>query len=106
MSSRSRPQEETPTENLTPTVRGSQEFVLGAVYMSPTTRALSNKASINFSLRAFVVKSPLGTGHNDVVRRVYFPIRAEGAKEITVLLAVVLVWTMPRVDTNHTRQIA
>lgn len=69
-----RPREEAPTGNLTPAVRGSQEFVLGA-------------------------------GDDDVIGGVGFAVGAEGAKGITVLLAIILIRTLPGIHTDYTGQI-
>ena len=75
-----RASEKGPVENLTPTVSGSQEFVLGLFRW--------------LRLRA---------GDDDVVRGIGFAVRAEGAEGVVVLLAVVLIGTMPWIDADYAR---
>ena len=45
----------------------------------------------------------LGAGDDDVVGCVRLAVGAEGAEGITVLLAVILVWTVPWIYADHAR---
>ena len=45
----------------------------------------------------------LRAGEDDVVRRVGFAVRAEGAEGVVVGLALVLIGTVPGIDSNYAK---
>ena len=120
-----------PTENLTPGVRGSQEFVLGAGWAVVVSQQISaillsrQKLLVQPSLHINVMyqcvrlrlkpdaarphyvnrlffRRGLWTRDDDVVRGVGLAVRADGTQRVMVLLAVVLVRTVPWIDTDYT----
>lgn len=109
MSSRSRPQEEAPKK---PNTRGKGQsrvcFRVGWVEPLSRVRFFRNQpdpALNGIALGTWACELS-GTRNDDVVRSVRFAVRAEGTEGVVILLAVVLIGTMPGVDTDYAGQVA